>query len=143
MKTNKLTKILAMLFALLAVLITGCSTPSSDGGSDDDSTYKVEIGAVSCDDWMAYQNWRSSGPILSYNVLKQKRDTLYSQTIDGTYENKGRLSAADVKAYLMQYNYSETAANDCIEFADRCGNELALLELNSSTQEITWIYIEK
>ena len=132
-----------MLFALLAVLITGCSTPSSDGGSDDDSTYKVEIGDVSCDDWMAYQNWRSSGPIISYNVLKQKRDTLYSQTIDGTYENKGRLSAADVKAYLMQYNYSETAANDCIEFADICGNELALLDLNTSTQEITWIYIEK
>ena len=142
MKSGKLTKLLAMLIALTAVVITGCANESSSGG--DSQTYKVEIGDVLYDDYDEYQTWRFSPHTINYyDTLKEKRDELFSKTIDGTYQDKGSLSAANLKTFLVSNGQQEIVAADAISFANEAGNEITVLFLDPTYEYITWVYIEK
>ncbi len=141
MKTNKSTKIFAVLFVLLAAVFTGCSNASS---GDDKKTYKVEQGDVANADYMEYQTWRyDTKPVLSFDVLKEKRDSFYSKTIEGSYKDKGNLSDSDLKAYLMENGQEEKVAESAINFANICGNEITVFFSDKTHKKVTWVYIEK
>ena len=140
MKTNKSTKIFAVLFVLLAAVITGCANSSS---GDEEKTYKVELGELVFDDYMEYQNWRFNETLAtSYDVLKAKRDELYAKTLEGTYQDKGKLSESDLKAFLMENGQEEEVASDTIKFANECGNEITALFADKTYAKVTWVYID-
>lgn len=147
MKKQRISKFFAMLIALSLVVMTGCSSSSGGDENEAEATYKVELGDVSWDEYEAYDNWRyptgGNGPVISYSVLKDKRDELYSQTNAGTYEDKGTLSASELKTFLVQNGDPAVVAEDSISFADACGNEITFLFLDSTYQTATWVYIEK
>lgn len=144
MKTNKSTKIFAVLFVLLAAVITGCANSSSGDDEKKEKTYKVELGELGFDDYMEYQNWRFNETLeTSYDVLKAKRDELYAKTLEGTYQDKGKLSASDLKAFLMENGQEEEVASDAIMFANKCGNEITALFTDETYAKVTWVYIEK
>lgn len=148
MKTNKSIKIFAVLFVLLAaVVITGCANESSsEEDKEKEATYKVELGDVALEVYSEYDNWRygsSPSPTISFDVLKAKRDELYAKTLEGTYQDKGKLSAADLKAFLVANEQNEDLAADAIKFADTLGNEITFLFLDDTYATATWVYIEK
>ena len=147
MKSGKLTKLLAMLIALTAVVITGCANESSSSGdSGKEKTFKVELGDIPFSDYEEYDTWRygsSPSPIISFDVLKAKRDELYSKTIDGTYQDKGSLTASELKTFLTDNGQDADVAADAIKFADTLGNEITVLFLDDTYATETWVYIEK
>ena len=144
MKTNKSTKIFAVLFVLLAAVVTGCANSSSGDDENKEKTYKVELGDLTINDYMEYQNWRFDETlVISYDILKAKRDELYSKTLEGTYQDKGKLSASDLKAFLMENGQEEEIASDAIMFANVCGNEITAVFADKTFTKATWVYIEK
>ncbi len=143
MKTNKSTKIFAVLFVLLAAVITSCANSSSGDDEKKEKTYKVELGELGIDDYMEYQNWRFNETLAtSYDVLKAKRDELYAKTLEGTYQDKGKLSESDLKAFLMENGQEEEVASDTIKFANECGNEITALFADKTYAKVTWVYID-
>lgn len=149
MKSGKLTKLLAMLIALTAVVITGCANESSSGdgnGKGSEKTFKVELGDIPFADYEEYDTWRygsSPSPIISFDVLKAKRDELYGKTLDGTYQDKGSLTASELKTFLTDNGQDADVAADAIKFADTLGNEITFLFLDDTYATETWVYIEK
>ncbi len=144
MKTNKSTKIFAVLFVLLAAVVTGCANSSSGDDEKKEKTYKVELGDLTLNDYMEYQNWRFDETLVtSYDILKAKRDELFSKTLEGTYQDKGKLSASDLKAFLMENGQEEEVASDAIMFANKCGNEITAVFTDKTYAKATWVYIEK
>ena len=144
MKTNKSTKIFEVLFVLLAAVVTGCANSSSGDDEKKEKTYKVELGDLNINDYMEYQNWRFDETLVtSYDILKAKRDELYSKTLEGTYQDKGKLSASDLKAFLMENGQEEEVASDAIMFANKCGNEITAVFADKTYAKATWVYIEK
>jgi hypothetical protein len=144
MKTNKSTKIFAVLFVLLAAVVTGCANSSSGDDEKKEKTYKVELGDLTLNDYMEYQTWRfDETRVTSYDILKAKRDELYSKTLEGTYQDKGKLSASDLKAFLMENGQEEEVASDAIMFANKCGNEITAVFTDKTYAKATWVYIEK
>lgn len=146
MKTNKSTKIFAVLFVLLAAVLTGCANESSSGeDKGKEATYKVELGDVALEVYTEYDNWRygsSPSPTISFDVLKAKRDELYAKTLEGTYQDKGKLSASDLKAFLMENGQEEEVVSDTIKFANECGNEITALFTDKTYAKVTWVYID-
>ena len=156
MKATKKTFFIGILFALAAAVFTGCSDSETtkvevtDGSENfnSDLSYKVEIGKISYEDYQAYMDWYLGNTHFTKETYAAAYQTekalLISQTIDGTYEDKGTLTASSVKSYLMQNGQDEDEANSSLTTAEVFGSDITTcVKIANNTPDITWVYIEK
>ena len=159
MKTAKTTLFIGMLFVLIAAVFTGCPELVAEtetetevitiNGSEtfnSDVSYKVELGTISLQDYLTFQDWTNNeGVQYTFEKYKAERDVLYSQTIEGTYEDKGTLSATALKTFLMQNGQEEYETNGTLTTADEFGSDITKIfnKENGSIKNATWVYIEK
>ncbi|MBP5746753.1 MAG: hypothetical protein J6W63_00110 [Treponema sp.] len=145
MKTRKFTKLTAILFALMACTFIACSDSSSHDDDDGEAKeYKVEVGQVNYAD---YEEIDNANIVYTLNAVKAQRDTLYSRTISGTYQDKGRLNSNQIKELVDQnigeMDGAEEVAESHMAYADQIGNMILFAFPDTSYQTAMWIYIEK
>ena len=157
MKTKKSTKFIVMLLAFMAAVFMGCTqetyevytethTYSTMENPDENFNYKVELGDISMQDYMTYQQWQEDNfGFYTYEKYEAEKNTLISQTLDGTYENKGTLSALELKAFLMEKGEIEAVVNSAINMAALDGSNITKYFTKEGGQytKATWVYIEK
>jgi hypothetical protein len=84
----------------------------------------------------------SEGFVWNSDAYVELRNTWYSQTIEGTYQDRGTLSATELKRFLIQNGKNEMEADGTVSSA-AYGNELTVLYTDQSFQRMTWVYIER
>lgn len=164
MKGKKSTKILAVLAAVMSLAFIACSNPNSaddedlgggnannesqDNGtlaisaSPVDCSFNVELGEISSNNYRIYSQRMSEGFVWNSDAYVELRNTWYSQTIEGTYQDRGTLSATELKRFLIQNGKNEMEADGTVSSA-AYGNELTVLYTDQSFQRMTWVYIER
>lgn len=115
------------------------------GSIDTSISYKVESGILSTADYLEYQEWNTSTTEYTFDAWKAEKDVLVSKTEEGTYENKGTISATEVKAFLLQKGIESDSADASINIAARLGSHITnyFITENGKFKAGAWVYIEK
>lgn len=143
MKTNKSTKIFAILLVLLTAALTGCANSSSSSDSKKETKYTVETGNCVKSVYEGYLMSLESFPNLTSDNIKAFRDHFYNHTEEGTYEKKEGLSASAVKAILHQDLMPGSTPEEELEITDFMGNNLTFINVTDVNPYVTWVYIVK
>ncbi len=202
MKTKKSVKMFAVFFALLAVMLAGCSSPSSqpetilnDANANNNNTnntnpsaanpstvnpssatpsntnvngvnaagtnsrggngqtFKVELGDISFVDYMEFSDWQMNVTTVSYEIIRAEKDVLRSQTKDGTYQDRGTVTFAELNEFLAENDYTDDMVDSIVNTVNLCGNDIVTVfsdEMEHSDvlgfdvpKKTTWVYIEK
>ncbi len=148
MKTNKSTKIFAILFVLLATVLTGCA----NGAENEETKYMVETGKLP---WSYYDGFvlsfeQNLDLPFNFTAIKSWRDHFYNHTEEGDYEKQKDLSASAVKAILHQDLMPGDTPEDVIEKTNSIGNMVTFINVTvtdpnkvTPADYVTWVYIEK
>lgn len=212
MKTKKSVKMFAVFFALLAVMLAGCSSPSSqpetilndtnannsntnntnpntatpstanpgtanpstvnpssatpsntnansvnvagtNSSGGNGQTFKVELGDISFADYMEFEEWQMNVTSISYEIIRAEKDVLRSQTKDGTYQDRGTVTFAELNEFLAANDYDDDMVDSIVSIVNRCGNDIVAVfsdEIEHDDvlgfdvpKKTTWVYIEK
>ena len=144
MKSKKLTKLLAMLIALTAVVITGCSNAASESGSSPAPVYKVEYGRMEKSYYETFMSNMGNGQNFNFQAYQNLRtDFKDNHTIDGTYVAQSNYSYAALKALLRRDLQAGLTPEGEIEGVDFLGNNITFIDVTQGTDWVTWVYIEK
>ena len=138
---KKLTKLLGMLFALMALAFVGCS---QDGESEDERYYKVECGRMEKSYYETFMDSLGEETNFTFASFRSTRDDFKNNyTIDGSYEAQRVYSYSALKALLRRDLLAGLTPEGEIEGADFFGNNLTFIDVVSGTDWVTWVYIEK
>ena len=131
------------VFTIFVVLICflGCSNLSSSS-TEDNTTYKVEVGVITNSTYTTAMNRISNWTELSYSNIASLRNYLYNNTISDHAIETG-ITINEIKEFMLSKGFSNYETENEIKLIKEIGNDIAFFETVYGNDKKAWMYVTK
>ncbi|QTQ13376.1 hypothetical protein HRQ91_02300 [Treponema parvum] len=137
MKKRKVVVLFAIIISLVGFI--SCSDPSS---SEDNTIYKVEVGAVSNSTYNTAINKISNWSEVNYMNIASLRLYLFNNTISD-YGSQTGITLSEIREFLLSHGFSNYKTNIQIENLKTVGNNIIFFYHAYDSNKTIWMYITK
>ena len=130
-----------VLFAIIISLV-GVMSCSNSVSSDEDTTYKVEIGVIANSTYNTALNKISNWSAVNYANIASLRLYLYNNTISDHGIQTG-ITLSEITEFLLSKGLSKYETDKEIEVLKTFGNDIIFGEYAFDSNKKVWMYITK